>query len=194
MEHTHKTHMNRLRAGCAAAALILAAVTLSDGAMAAAPATDPSWQPEVSERLVKLPASYLKKSLDRDFARSGLGQAIEQLNDDIGFKSKTLGDLNGAIGKADGTVRTELRHQFLAEKRAYLELVAKKHALRRKHVAAKKRVLQGLMDRINRDAAAMTPARHKLIQSQVAARQRFEATVSAVDVKLLATSSAPQSR
>jgi hypothetical protein len=177
-----------------AAALVLAAVVLPNGALANASSHDPSWRPEVSERLVKLPAAYLKKSLDRDFARSGLGQAIEQLNDDIGFKSKTLGDLDGAIGKADGTVRTELRHQFLAEKRAYLELVAKKHALRRKHVAAKKRVLQGLMERINRDAASMTPARQKLIQSQVAARQRFEATVSAVDVKLLATSSAPQSR
>jgi hypothetical protein len=50
------------------------------------------------------------------------------------------------------------------------------------------------MDRINRDAASMTPARQELIQTQVAARQRFEATVSAVDVKLLATSSAPDSR
>ena len=88
---------------------------------------------------MKLPARYLKKSLDRDFAKSELGLAIGQVNDDIGFKSRTLGDLNGAIGKADGAVRTELRHQFLAEKRAYLELVAKKHALRRKHVAAKKR-------------------------------------------------------
>jgi len=194
MEHTHKTHIGRLRAGCAAAALLIAVLALSGGAVAKTSPADPSWRPEVSERLVKLPASYLKKSLDRDFAKSELGLAIGQINDDIGFKSRTLSDLNGAIGKADGAVRTELRHQFLAEKRAYLELVAKKHALRRKHVAAKKQVLQGLMERINRDAASMTPARHKLIQSQVAARQRFEATVSAVDVKLLATSSAPESR
>jgi hypothetical protein len=176
------------------AALVIAALALPAGALAAASSNDPSWQPEVSERLVKLPATYLKKSLDRDFAKSGLGLAIEQLDDDIGFKSRTLSDLNGAIGKAGGTVRTELRHQFLAEKRAYLELVAEKHALRRKHVAAKKRVLRGLMERINRDAASMTPARQELIQTQVAARQRFEATVSAVDVKLLATSSAPDSR
>jgi len=194
MEPIHTTHTNRLRSGCAATALVIAALALPVGALAAASSNDPSWRPEVSERLVKLPATYLKKSLDRDFAKSGLGLAIEQLDDDIGFKSRTLSDLNGAIGKADGTVRTELRHQFLAEKRAYLELVARKHALRRKHVAAKKRVLQGLMERINRDAASMTPARQELIQTQVAARQRFEATVSAVDVKLLATSSAPDSR
>ena len=194
MTRITNTHTRRLRSGCAVVALMIATLALPAGTLAKTSAGDPSWQPEVSERLVKLPASYLKKSLDRDFAKSGLGLAIEGLDDDIGFKSRTLGDLNGAIAKAGGAVRTELRHQFLAEKRAYLELVARKHALRRKHVAAKKRVLQGLMARLTRDQAAMTPARRKLVHAQTAARQRFEATVPAVDVTLLATSSAPDSR
>ena len=176
-----------------AAALALMIALAAPAALAKAPA-DPTWRPEVSERLVKLPATYLKKSLDRDFAKSGLGLAIQDLDDEIGFKSRTLGDLQGAIGKADGEVRTELRHQLLAEKRAYLEMVSRKHALRRRHVVAKKRVLEGLMARIGRDAASMTPARETLIASQVAARQRFEATVPAVDIKLLATSAAPESR
>ena len=176
-----------------AAALALMIALAAPAALAKAPA-DPTWRPEVSERLVKLPATYLKKSLDRDFAKSGLGLAIQDLDDEIGFKSRTLGDLHGAIGKADGEVRTELRHQLLAEKRAYLELVSRKHALRRRHVVAKKRVLEGLMARISRDEAGMTPARETLIASQVAARQRFEATVPAVDIKLLATSAAPESR
>ncbi len=190
-----QTHMRRARSGHAIVAMAIAIVLAAPaGALAKTSAEDPSWRPEVSERLVKLPASYLKKSLDRDFARSGLGLAIEGLDDEIGFKSRTLGDLDGAIGKADGEVRTELRHQFLAEKRAYLELVSQKHALRRKHVTAKKRVLESLMERITRDQAGMTPAREKLIETQVAARQRFEATVSAVDVKLLAISAAPESR
>jgi len=163
-------------------------------ASAKSSAADPSWRPEVSERLVKLPAAYLKKSLDRDFAQSELGVAIEDLGDEIGFKSQTLSDLQGAIGKSDGEVRIELRHQFLAEKRAYLELVSNKHALRRKHVVAKKRVLEALIQRLVQDELAMTPARQKLIETQVNASQRFEATMSAVDVKLLATSAAPNSR
>jgi hypothetical protein len=187
------THPRRPLSACAIVALAIA-LAAPAGALAKTPPSDPSWRPEVSERLVKLPASYLKKSLDRDFAKSGLGLAIEGLDDEIGFKSRTLADLDGAIGKADGAVRTELRHQFLAEKRAYLELVSRKHALRRKHVASKKRVLEGLMRRIRRDNAEMTPVREKLIESQAAARQRFEATVSAVDIKLLATSAAPESR
>ncbi len=142
-----------------AAALALMIALAAPAALAKAPPADPTWRPEVSERLVKLPATYLKKSLDRDFAKSGLGLAIQDLDDEIGFKSRTLGDLHGAIGKADGEVRTELRHQLLAEKRAYLEMVSRKHALRRRHVVAKKRVLEGLMARIGRDAASMTPAR-----------------------------------
>ncbi len=187
----HHAHI-RLPAPTAAALALMIALA-APAALAKAP-SDPTWQPEVSERLVKLPATYLKKSLDRDFAKSGLGLAIRDLDDEIGFKSRTLGDLQGAIGKADGEVRTELRHQLLAEKRAYLEMVSRKHALRRRHVVAKKRVLEGLMARISRDEASMTPARETLIASQVAARQRFEATVPAVDIKLLATSAAPESR
>ncbi len=185
--------MRRPRWPWAALATAVALATPS-GTIAKTPVDDPSWRPEVSERLVKLPATYLKKSLDRDFAKSGLGLAIQGVDDEIGFKSRTLGDLQGAIGKADGEVRTELRHQFLAEKRAYLELVSKKHAMRRKQVAAKKRVLEGLLQRLGRDEAAMTPARQKLIESQAVARQRFESSVSAVDIKLLATSAAPDSR
>lgn len=189
----HTPRHARRSAAVAATAIALAMAGPTIARAATAP-VDPTWRPEVSERLVKLPATYLKKSLDRDFARSGLGIAIQNLDDEIGFKSRTLGDLQGAIGKADGEVRTELRHQFLAEKRAYLDLVSRKHALRRKHVAAKKRVLEQLMGRIARDKAEMTPARAKLIEKQTAARQRFESTVSAVDVKLLATSAAPDSR
>jgi hypothetical protein len=188
-----ETHAQRQLWRCAivAAGLALAAPVST---LAKTSAADPSWQPEVSERLVKLPAIYLKKSLDRDFAGSELGLAIQDLGDEIGFKSQTLSDLQDAIGKSDGDVQTELRHQFLVEKRAYLELVSNKHTLRRKHVVAKKRVLEALMQRLTRDETAMTAARQKLIKTQVTARQRFEATVSAVDVKLLATSAAPDSR
>ncbi len=193
-DHFARRSRRAVLATTAAATIALAALAAPAGALAKASAADPSWRPEVSERLVKLPATYLKKSLDRDFAKSDLGLAIQSLDDEIGFKSRTLADLQGAIGQAGGEVRVELRHQFLAEKRAYLELVSRKHALRRKHVEAKKKVLEGLLRRLARDGTAMTPARRELIETQVAARQRFEATVSAVDIKLLATSAAPDSR
>ena len=41
----------------------------------------PSWSPTSSERLVKLPPSYLKRSLARDLAESQLGTAIKTNNE-----------------------------------------------------------------------------------------------------------------
>ena len=38
-------------------------------------ATVPEWNPKSSEKLVKLPSNYLKKTLTNDFAQSALGVA-----------------------------------------------------------------------------------------------------------------------
>ena len=117
--HPSITARTLLLAGVAAVSLMaFSAATAAEG--------DPAWQPRASERLVKLPASYLRKSIDADFSQSELGAALRDIDTEIGFKTLTLGDLQGAIAQADGEVRTELRHQFLAEKRAYLDLVARR--------------------------------------------------------------------
>ena len=67
---------SRLRA---AAPIIFAAVILMSSTVTARPSAGlPEWRPESSEKLVKLPATYLKKSIDSDFADSKLGLAIEE--------------------------------------------------------------------------------------------------------------------
>ena len=45
--------------------------------------TPAGWSPSVTERLVKLPQSHFKKSVDRDFARSNLAQAITNNEENI---------------------------------------------------------------------------------------------------------------
>lgn len=177
-----------------AAGAALAATLVLAAATAAADEGDPSWRPEASERLVKLPASYLKKSLEHDFAQSELGQALRDIDDEIGFKTLTLGDLQGAVERADGELRTELRHQFLAEKRAYIDLIARKHELRRKHLETKQRLFEKVLDKLSSDQRAMTPARLELVARQESARQRFQASASKVDLELLRTSAAPESK
>ena len=178
-----------LFAGVAVAALM---------AFSVAPATaaegDPAWQPRASERLVKLPASYLQKSIEADFSQSELGAALRDIDTEIGFKTLTLGDLQGAIAQAEGEVRTELRHQFLAEKRAYLDLVARKGELRRRHLETQQRLFEQLLKRLGRDAAGLTPARIELMDRQEAARQRFQASLDAVDLKVFGESAIPESR
>ena len=172
----------------------LVGVLLASSPVTAANSGSPTWQPKVSERLVKLPPAYMKKSLDRDFARSALGQAVQDIEREIGLKTQTLADLQQAIEQADGDVLIELKHQFLAEKRGYLDMMQQKQNLQRKQVSTRHRVLERLLAKLNRKACGMSPAKQKLVDQQTAARQRFNASASKVDMNLFAESDVPESK
>jgi hypothetical protein len=154
----------------------------------------PTWQPRFSERLVKLPASYLKKSLDRDFSGSALAQAMSDTNVALGLKVQTLEDLRLAVDQAEGDVKVELRHQFLAEKREYLDLLKSHQDLRRRHLDTRIKVYGRLLGKLNRQQSAQTPERASLIEKQDEARTRLERTVDTVDVKLFGTPATPESK
>lgn len=156
-------------------------------------AAEPNWTPQSSERLVKLPANYLKKSLDHDFSQSELGTALAKADEDITFKAKTLADLQNASAQATGEVRDELRLQFLAEKRDYIQQMSQRNDLRRKHLMTKKRVFENLVDRANYEEGT-TPAQQKLLDNQDAAIARFESTLDKVDMKLFADGAAVDSK
>jgi len=182
-------HKLKLLAGSALVGVVLAATPVA----AANPGT-PTWQPKVSERLVKLPPAYMKKSLDRDFARSALGQAVQDIEREIALKTQTLADLQRATEQADGDVLIELKHQFLAEKRGYLDLMQQKQDMQRKQVATRHRVLEKLLAKLNRKSGGLNPARQKLVDQQSAARQRFNASASKVDMNLFAEQDLPESK
>ena len=76
-----------------------------------------TWRPVASEKLVKLPANYLKKSLDHDFSKSALAAAISDADAELSLKGQTLGDLRAAIEQSGGELAVELRHQLLTQKR-----------------------------------------------------------------------------
>jgi len=173
----------------AVAVVVLVAVTpgLAD-------APTPTWKPQSSERLVKLPVQYLKKSLDNDFAESELGLALQETDDRIRFKTQTLSDLRAAIERAEGEVETELRHQFLAEKKAFIEMMNDKQDLKRRRAKTQKWVLDQLLARLQREDRGMSPARAELVERQQAARQRFESTLQSVDLKIFESVSVQESR
>jgi len=178
-----------------ASLLVTSALVAAAPAASLAQAVGPSWQPQASERLVKLPPQYLKKSLDSDFADSELGVALRDTETKVRLKMQTLADLQGAIERADGEVRTELRHQFLAEKKAFIDSMNGKQELRRKHVKTRKQVLEAVLDRLNRESRAdVSPARAQLVEKQKAARQRFESTFADVDLKLVSAMTTHESR
>lgn len=171
------------------AALLFGVVVVAVPAMAASP----SWTPKSSERLVKLPPSYLKKSLDHDFAQSALGTALTSTEEKIGLKGTTLGDIQKAIESSDGEVQLELRHQFLAEKRAYLEMMSERNGLRKKHLQTKRRLFEDMIEHLAQEND-LSPATQELIAQQNAAVARFEKTFATVDRKVFETSMARESR
>ncbi len=177
----------------ALAAYLILAMAAPGQAMAEG-AGVPTWQPVASEKLIKLPANYLKKSLDHDFAQSALSAAIQDTDGEIGLKGQTLEDLRAAIDQADGELAVELRHQFLGQKREYITLMKRKADLRQRHIQTKQRTLERLLKKLGREKGAMTPARVQLVSRQQQARERFRGSLEKVDLSILAASSVPDSK
>lgn len=177
----------------AAIALPLATAPLS-GAQAQSSAQPPAWRPQVTEKLVKLPNDYVKRALDKDFAGSPLSGALSDVKSEIGLKLQTLADLQGASEQADGELKTELEHQFLAEKKAYLDLVGEQQLLKQRHLQTRVRVYERMLKRTGRANSGQTPAQAKLVEKQVAAKARFEKTQASIDVTLFEQSVAQESK
>ncbi len=182
-----------MRGSLMAAAASLALIFAVPHAMAA-PGDGASWQPNSSEKLVKLPASYLKKAVDQDYKRSPLAAEMADTESRIRLKLQTLGDLRDAAGRADGELKLELRHQLLAEKQAYLKLMARHHDLRRRRAQTRIQLYEGLLRKLGRDGAGMTPQRIALAEKQESARKRFDASVGKVDMVLFRSSVTSESR
>lgn len=182
-----------MRGSLMAAVATLAIVFAAPQAMTATP-DGASWQPNSSEKLVKLPASYLKKAVDQDYKRSPLAAEMADTEYRIKLKLQTLGDLRDAADRAEGELKLELRHQLLAEKRAYLNLMARHHDLRRRRAQTRIRLYEGLLRKLGRDGAGMTPQRIALAEKQDVARKRFDASVGKVDMVLFRSSVTSESR
>ena len=123
-----------------------------------------------------------------------MAQALGDTNSNIRLKAQTLGDLQAAIDKAEGEVKIELRHQFLAEKQEFIKLMGEQQELRRKQVDVQIKLYERLLDKLTRREAGMTPARADLIQKQEEARQRFEGSVSKVDMELFGSPEMAESK
>ncbi len=167
--------------------LLAGTVLAAEPAFAAAEGAAASWRPKASERLIKLPSHYLKKAIDQDFAGSGLAQAIGDANRQIQEKTQTLADLQDAIAQAEGEVATELKHQFLAEKREFIVLNGDLQDLKRKHLKTKVRFYERLIRKIDRSGANVDPRQAQFMENHAAARERFESSVAKVDMKLFNT-------
>ena len=188
------TPATRRRTALLAGVVALAVLTTAVPAAANTDVGAANWNPVSSERLIKLPGAYLKRAIENDFAGSGLAASIRDTQSLISLKTQTLADLQNAIDQADGELKVELQHQFLAEKRDYLELVGQHQDLRRKQMITKQRLFERLLGKLDREQRAMTPERQALVEKQVDARRRMEGSISQVDLKIFNTPMTSQSK
>ena len=187
---TIKTHTTGLIAGLAFGVALVTLLAVGSSAFAGTP----SWSPDASERLIKLPSTYLKKAIDRDFEGSELAVAIGDVNSQIKLKSQTLKDLQKAVEQAEGEIKIEMRHQFLAEKREFIKLMGERMDLSQKQIETKVKLYERLLDKLSSRNAYMSPTKTALLKKQETARQRFENSVTAIDMKLFGSTTVKESK
>ncbi|MBW2275609.1 MAG: hypothetical protein JRG96_20305 [Deltaproteobacteria bacterium] len=170
-------------------------LALASGPAAARAADTPGWHPEASERLIKLPSALMARSIERDFEGSALAEALGNTRDDAAYKAQTLHDLKAAAERADDSaVRTELRHQYLAEKRDFIALMGRQQELERQRVEVRKRLYAKVLDKLERTGQGISPQNQRLLDDQDAAAKRFESSVAKVDLELFGSGVIEQSR
>ena len=147
---------------------------------------DEQWLPKTSERLIKLPAQILKKSINKDFKNSKLALGLGTNQELMKLKVQTLGDIRVALNKTqDEKLKTELHHQYLAEKQAYLELVAKNQRLRRAKASTKLKLYKTILKKLVYENGLQTRQNKKIELLHKTARTRFEKNIYKVDQHLL---------
>lgn len=156
----------------------------------------PDWAPVASERLVRLPAAYLEKAIDRDFNDSSLAEALREKAEAIAGTATSLAERQAKAESARGPDRDDARHRFLLAKQDYVTLMGARQDLDRRRVETRLGLYRRLLSRIERagDAAAADPAGAALAERRAAAMERFAGSVEAVDMKLFASATVEESR
>ncbi|MTI08616.1 hypothetical protein [Curvivirga aplysinae] len=157
-------------------------------------ASTADWAPTASEKLVKMPATYLKRAVERDFASSALASALSENTDTMAAKKASLKDLQEAAEMAEGDLRIELQHQYLAEKKAYIRLMGERQDMQRKHAETRIKFYQRLLRKLERNNQGTTPETQALIQQQEEAKQRFSAMSDKVDMEVFGEPGAKRSK
>jgi hypothetical protein len=173
---------------------VIGLLAASPNMVSRASASEPGWRPVASERLIKLPAAYLKKAIDKDFDRSELGVALASNREASDLKAATLQDLAQAQEVADGDLRLDLRQQLLGEKQAFIRIMGDRQRLERDRTKTRLRLLRALTRKLDQDGSNLADKGKKIRASQIQARKRFETSLAKVDDALFASGMAPESR
>ncbi len=146
------------------------------------------WQPTSSEKLIKLPAQYMDKSLQQSFRESALATSINAAQVQLGIEVQRMQDLRSAVNSASGDEKVSLQHQLLESKSAYLELMQEKLQMDQQALEAKNKVYEQVMNDLRREKRkSKDPVVADTRAMQQAARQRLEQSVAQVDLMMTDT-------
>jgi len=180
-----------LRAAILAAGVAGVALT---AVPAAANTPAPQWSPQASERLVKLPTTYLEQALKQDFQGSELANAMGSVESRLQAKVQSLGELKQAVQQAqDPELRTELEHQLLVEKKDYVTLLGQRADLERQQIDTRKRIYEQLHAKAAADGPK-TAIEADLAAKQQAAYERFRKVQDQVDMRMFGQVAAERSK
>jgi transcription initiation factor TFIIIB Brf1 subunit/transcription initiation factor TFIIB len=153
------------------------------------------WQPISSEKLIRLPAHYMDKSLQQDFRESPLSEKIHALQAQISMEAQRVKELRDASVAAEANTKVEIQHQLLVSKANYLDMMQDKLNLDRQALDTRAQVYERVMNKLRKDKRrAQDPMTADLLARQNAARQRMQQSLITVDQMLTPVTGADDSQ
>ena len=163
--------------------------------MPSAYAASTDWKPMSAEKLIKMHTNVMQRALEHDFSRSPLASELQSVDSRLGDTQSDLANLKGAIAKAEGEQKVELRHQLLEQKSAYIDTMQERQALKENELGTRLELYRGLLADMQQDARrANDPVSNEVRKAQASARERMQSVMGQVDKSLFEMSSYEQSK
>ena len=140
------------------------------------------WTPIASEKLIKLPAGYLDRYVEQDYQQSALAQTIDATQNEIQTNLQQIRNLKGRIASSSGSEQMQLQHSLLVAKSDYLDVLEERQRLSRQVLEKKAALYQSVLNEIMKsEQLKQEPVHARLIENQMAARERLKQSMAAVD-------------
>ena len=156
-------------------------------------ASNPGWQPQISEKVLVLPQKQLERAIQRDFAASPLASDMLDIDRQIASEVTNIQSLNESQHLYEGDAALEVKHQGLAAKRAYIGLMGEQIGLKRSKLETQLRLYRHLTRKARRKASSLKDQR-EVTAAIDAAQQRAGKVESELREDLFYSTNVPESK
>ena len=144
------------------------------------------WQPEASDRLIKLPANIIEKRVEQDFNASPMAKRLADLDSQMSDKTSRIAMLQNDLNSVSGEAKVNIEYELVQQKSDYLDLLQESHDLRKEASVHKQHVYQDILQQFrNQYGKVQNTERLQLQQKQQTALARMEQVMEQVDQNLM---------